>query len=194
MKKLSLFIEFIFLVGPLSAQHRPDNAIEFRVGYGGADGTANLLSMQIAYARHLGLGLLLKPSIMIGQGGERPTFGNADPNEFLNEYARFQSGDQIPQTSFYHFTSFGLGLQKAINTDKKGSLNVLLGLRGTRQNETSLQGINQSPLYDELIIKPQYSKTFTIGIEAEISYDHQINDYLRFFVAGNAFTKVKQFG
>jgi hypothetical protein len=192
MKTLALFIGLLLCTSPIFAQLETNNSIEFKVGYGGADGVPpGLISMQFAYARHIGFGLLLKPSFMITQGGHEPFLGGVSQEEFLSQYARFQDGDQFPNANFDQFKSFGMGLQKAINTHKKGSLNVMLGLRYTLYDQASISSVNRDPADREMIsINPQYKKEAIFSYEVEISYYHQINDYLSAFVSGSALTKL----
>lgn len=191
MKTLALSIGLLLCTMSLFAQLESNNAIEFKLGYGGADGVPpGLVSMQLAYARHLGFGLQVKPSFMIVQGGHQPFLGGLDEEAFLDQYAKFQDGDQLPDANLDQFKSFGLGLQKAINTHKKGSLNVMLGVRYSQYNQATVSGFRRDVATGDFIINPQYKKEAIFSYEVEISYYHQINDYLSAFVSGNALTKL----
>lgn len=69
---------------------------------------------------------------------------------------------------------------------QKGSLNILLGMRGTRFDKTSPRSIRFEYLndrVDEITIMPQYTSRFTFNYEVEFSYYYQIQDYIKLFAS-----------
>lgn len=199
MKSLNLIIVFLIFGSSLFAQNNHNNAIEFRMGYGGADAVPAILSTSFAYSRHIAYGIMIKPSFMMNHGGrKRITLDNLDPElqqDFFNSHARSQSGlDDLPTSSFFQMRSYGLGIQKSINTTKKASLNVLLGVRGTHYSAVKIRGVGFNSESRYFTFSPQYETTFTFNYEVELSYYHQLNDYLRAFAAVNAITELFYFG
>jgi hypothetical protein len=178
--------KFYFIIALISlcvvSETNAQNFLEMRLGYGGADGQSNVANMTFSYARDIGLGLKLKPSIGMFQGGTNNVrLPEVVIEDQFSGVRDILEGKAKPNN--LRSTLFGLGVQKSINTDSKQSLNLMLGLKyGVVYREF----VSNVRVEDGIAMIGNTYLTDTIfTYEIDLSYAYQIKDHLSVFIDAN---------
>lgn len=187
--KTLITIIISLLVIQLSAQDAHKRTLEMRFGYGGADGAGNIKTMSFAYAHELVAGIKIKPSFMMFQGGQPFKLGvNTNNINIEQQDADIESIlNQDIQTSIFRSTQWGLGFEKAINTDSNQSLHVMLGVVYGPIHDSSISNLIYTD-EDLIYLNTQYSMENKFGYQIDISYRVKVNDYLSVFLNGQGIT------
>ncbi len=185
-----LAIILTLLVLQLSSQDGYKNTVELRVGYGGADGISNIKTMSFSYAHELFGGIKIKPSFAMFQGGQ--TYGNLTRSidgidlDRQNFDVREIIDNEV-ETSTFRSSQWGLGFEKAINTDSNQSLHVMLGVRYGAVHDSRISNLIITS-EDEIFLPVRYRKQNKFGYEIDLSYRIKVKDYLSVFANVNGIT------
>lgn len=158
----STFILLLAFVVLSQAQSNLKNMIDVRVGYGGIDGLSGMTFLSAGYGRQIKNGFILKGSFMKGSGSEKHNSGIIYNHGSINIY--------------------GLGLQKAVNTSGKSSINLGLGYKLAHLTSTSEDPRNLSG-----------RGGYYHGVDVDLSYLHNINDRIGIYAGANFTTGIFMF-
>jgi hypothetical protein len=169
MKMFSTFILLLAFVGLSQAQSDLKNLIDVRIGYGGIDGLSGMTFLSAGYGRQIKNGFILKGSFMKGSGA----------NELYREHSSIDV--------------YGLSLQKAVNMSGPASINLSVGYRFIRLQESRYLTASFDPTTNEIYGRIALGKEFIHGVEVDLSYLHKFNDRIGIYAGANFTSGIAMF-